>query len=541
MQTEILGVDHDADYQTFRASVAQSVLTTNVDDALCVAQVDYNMLWKAYLDGIPAEHRQHYNCSACRHFFKHYGSLVLVDADGRKKSAVWGSGVKGMFGPIAAQLAEVVRNAPVKAVFATKESVCGHPQNFGRDGQTWTHYSCVLPASRVVTDPLVMPGRVRAESMEAYTSVSRVYQAIELKTIQTAYDLADQGRLNRSGVNKASLEWLLALHAGAGATLETRIWYGVAKNPALLHLRGSALGQLLEDLQNSRVTVDRAVNVYNDRTGTGYRVATAPPKIGSVRNAERIVTGLGVDASLKRRFAKVEELQKLWEPKPKAPTAGTGGVFGGVVVRAQAGVSSGPVSATPVRMTWQKFAQTLLPSAGKIQFRVRQDRVSCHWGAFTAPLAANDPPIFAWDDPHNRNPYGFFAWACRDDGPKIVGFRDGQVVDVTGVAYTPSIWNGKTWGHDHGVVFTLDGARFQADWGMALFPVELRTELQPARATITAFSKANNLADRADATAVGFYLQNRTTTPKGAPFVQEAHLNVYTNVGNQYVVIDRWD
>ena len=39
-------------------------------------RTDANGLYDLFLNNLPAEARQHYNCNACRSFVNHYGGLV---------------------------------------------------------------------------------------------------------------------------------------------------------------------------------------------------------------------------------------------------------------------------------------------------------------------------------------------------------------------------------------------------------------------------------------------------------------------------------
>ena len=53
----------------------EPLFTTNVEN-----------LFDIYLNNLPEEGRQHYNCHACRDFINRYGGLVTIDSETGKTS-----------------------------------------------------------------------------------------------------------------------------------------------------------------------------------------------------------------------------------------------------------------------------------------------------------------------------------------------------------------------------------------------------------------------------------------------------------------------
>ena len=72
-------------------------------------------LWAAYLDALPPEQRQHYNCHACRRFVEHFGAAVTVDDAGHRVSAMWSASLAPAgYERLYATLAEQVESAPAE-------------------------------------------------------------------------------------------------------------------------------------------------------------------------------------------------------------------------------------------------------------------------------------------------------------------------------------------------------------------------------------------------------------------------------------------
>lgn len=73
----------DAGYHTFVAGVNTRFLAGVGTGAEPLVTTDAAAaLWPVFLDAMPAEHRQHPTCSACRRFVERLGSLVTLGAEG---------------------------------------------------------------------------------------------------------------------------------------------------------------------------------------------------------------------------------------------------------------------------------------------------------------------------------------------------------------------------------------------------------------------------------------------------------------------------
>jgi hypothetical protein len=52
-------------------------------------QTDAEGLYDLYLENLPVDDRQHYNCRACRKFFDDYGGLVTITPVGERQSLLF--------------------------------------------------------------------------------------------------------------------------------------------------------------------------------------------------------------------------------------------------------------------------------------------------------------------------------------------------------------------------------------------------------------------------------------------------------------------
>ena len=81
LTTETRCVCTDHQYKELREAVNENFLAAaNSGESLLTT--DAGDLFSVYLEAIPEEYRQEYNCHACKDFFNRYGSIVTVLEDG---------------------------------------------------------------------------------------------------------------------------------------------------------------------------------------------------------------------------------------------------------------------------------------------------------------------------------------------------------------------------------------------------------------------------------------------------------------------------
>ena len=305
------------------------------------------------------------------------------------------------------------------------------------------------------------------------------------------------------------------------------LWKAAASAPVgFCHITSGVLGTLLEGIMDG-LNLDRIQRRFREMMDPSqYQRPQELPKEGNVRRAEELMEKLQLASALKRRFARLEEIETLW--KAPAPADREGGVFAGVPTRT---VRTESDDLTPrVNMTWVKFRDTVLPRATKIEFQVRQGKDN-----FCAIVTAEDPdapPIIQWDSPQRRNPFSLYVYRGGST-PDLWGLTTGYC-KVTAVTLQPSMWQP---GFEHkgkSVIFLLEGCRDHRQSGLALFPEILRSELHEVRATIEAYSNSHVLSGAEEASACGLVLfgsnQNWSNT-----------FRVTTGTGTAIYTLDRWD
>src|SRR5690606_29886312 len=223
-----------------------------------------------------------------------------------------------------------------------------------------------------------------------------------------------------------------------GSQRTNLVWLAVATAPAgFCHPRASMIGTLLEDIAAGKSYDEVAAAFAAKMHPLRYQRPQAAPAAGTIAAAERRVQELGIQRSLPRRFARLDEVQALWRPAPKKNDAPASGVFGHLKPKT-AKPTSAAMNIPAQTMTWVKFRDEVLPTAERIELRAPEH------GPYVALVTAvnmDAPPILQWDQEDARNPVSWYFWNGGSNA-RSFGLNGGSYVEVEAVALKPSMWNG---------------------------------------------------------------------------------------------------
>lgn len=491
-------------------------------------------LYDIYLDAFPASERQHHTCHCCRQFIQRYGNLAVVDDAGMITPAIWNSQtVPEQFRPVAEALEFAVRSGVVDGVFVASEKVWGTPVT----GQ-WHHFAVRPDAARLHRDRLLTPYQVMAQKKQDFGTLSHGIADFKHDLLIQALNLLESNTLHRSEKFTGPLKFLLDLHGALDKTTNRRyrtnlIWKAVAVAPVgFATPRSSMIGTLLDDLKEG-MSLEAVKRRFAEKTHPlQYQRPQAPARAGNILEAERIVEKLGIANSLKRRFATLDEVKKIWTPAAARQADKPGGVFGHLMQPAPA---ARELVGMVQNMTWVKFVATVLPRAEQMAVQIGNPDNRLNFVGVTAAIDPEAPPIFQWDDEADRNA---FAWYVYHNGSTPARWNlPGQWADVTGVMLKPCLWNDKDERfakiHGNNAILILDGAVDTKMQGLALFPGCLRSELHQIRSTIEAYSNAGTPEGALEGSANGIMV--------GGDKSMSPVIRVTTATGKADYRIDRWD
>lgn len=509
---------------------------------------DSPKLWELFLECFPPQYRQHYHCTACRHFLRRYGGLVLVSPSGGSLTPVlWqGEHQSTVFDTVSARLHQYVAHRPITGLFVSEHTVWGEPRTNG-----WTHLSIhdVLPTHQFHQTRLHTSknaGQWLAEKREDFNTVQVALAEYRLDVLQKALALLDLNLLPNSNAVKPQARWLADLKTRT-ATL-TRpdhifqlIWLAVAEAPAgFCHPRTSMLGTLLDDLRTGNMTIETVKARFAKKmTPSQYQRPQAPPKEGNIARAEQVFEALQLGPALKRRPATVAELREqgrfLWhyvsQDQRQAQTPGAP-LFGHL--------RTPPPSAHPEaitqeqRYTWAKFRTELLPVARSISVFLPQGKLPL--GTLVTATDPTAKPIVQWDEPEHRNPV---SWYVHIGGstPESWRLQSNFWHPVTAICLLPNLWQGEDrFTHiNTGACFLIDGAcDTTTTGGVALFPVFLRSELHEITSTIEAYAKTAHFDPVEGPHASGLFVYKEHPT-------WNVRLRAETDQVRLRVLLDRWE
>jgi hypothetical protein len=513
------------------AAAAGPLFTTDADPAA---------LWAAYLDGIPADRRQHYNCHCCRRFIQSFGGLVAVDDELDAVPVLWGAspvGVPAFFRTSVVSLYRLASAAKITGVFLDASPVWGTPVSVVNQGTRWSHLSG-QPAAPFVDTATKSASQAAAERREDRGILGRSLADYPLAAVREAVRVLAPGALVRSEKAEGVAKWFLSVHeqtAGLhGRRRENALWRAAATAPpGYCHVRNTVLGTLLDDLKDGHSFATIARRWADKLHPLQYQRPSAAPTDGQIGAAERLVDALGVAPALARCFAKLADVQKVeWAPRPVPTPPAAAGVFGHLRKPAP-GVA--PVELPPVRVTWEKFARTVLPTVLEMEALVPAGRGNFY--GLTTAADPDAPPIMQWDglDGKPRNPCSVYVY----QGGSLAAawnMTAGAWARVTAVFLAPHLWHEPEKFDHHGkrVLFALVGAQDTGGdrCGLCLFPENLRGELRAARAVIEAHSRSGSIAGKEQGNANGLLFSDKTP---------DVTVRVLTAAGRAVYVLDRMD
>lgn len=368
--------EDDDRYPIFEQAVKDHfTMLVNKDTALF--STDAENLWEVYLNNLPENEgrgRQHYNCSACRHFIQRYGNLVTINEDGEIESVLWTEDAPTFFKQSAMELRKAVSKSKINRVFVSDNRILGTPKT-----SIWSHLSATLPTEKVNRSRVKTAGQIMADKLEDYRILNGALQEYSIDIVNQAFELLKTETLYRSEKCLGVAKWFKELHEKVLSSKnekikENIIWFFVATAPnGFCHIKSSMIGTLLDDIASGMDFESVSRRFAEKMNPANYMRSQVAPTKGNIEQAEKIVEKMGIVNSLKRRYATFEEIPNLlWKNNYKAKEEQTikkTGVFSNVIPKIKA-VNFSNTNLPTTIMTWEKFQRTILKDAENIEVKV---------------------------------------------------------------------------------------------------------------------------------------------------------------------------
>lgn len=453
------------------------------------SSVNPDALWEAYLSGFDdSEIRQQHNCHCCKTFIKKYGGLVYIQGT-ELHPVVWPTytDTKLYTEPLNNML-KLFNDCNITYPFITTQKELGKPL----DPSGWTHFW--VKGGGLGSLHSVKPNKEAAELATNKRMIEEFLPSTSLEMFSLVCEALKGDSIVSREKHQFMANWLKSAkrkYTSLNTHAERRnyLWHLATTSPTgFCHAKNTVVGMFIQDLQAGK-SVDEARHRLNAAMcPLQYQRPQAAPTAGNIRVAERLIAELGLERSLERRMATLEDIQEyVWTPA--AMTEEQRGVFSHLLQKTKK--LEIPSDSYINNVSWSVFARDVLPEARGM--RVKMSETLPFYG-LTAAVHPDAHPLFQWDSLEHRNSVAWYTYSMGSR-PAQWGLAAGEWVEVVGVIRRPDLWNGRKGEKDDIRLFLVAGAKDTHNRSLALFPETLRRELYEVRSTIEAHSRSGKLQE----------------------------------------------
>lgn len=374
---------------------------------LYVVDVDGDALFAAYLAAFPpgtnpvVKERTEHDCQTCRRFIRNLGRLVTI-RDGQVGTVWECEDLPEPYCTVAAALDKVVREAPVRTVFRTKELLFGEAHNYHPTTiRRYDHFSGKVAARHRTDDADTQ----RGEREAAFQVFRRGLQEIRRADLDAVLDLIDANGLYRGAEHKDAVEGFHDLLRRCPPREQGDLFAWEHLDHKHARFRNTVIGTLLTDLAEGK-DLEQAVKAFEVKVApANYKRPTAVITQKMVEQAVQTITDLGLHGALARRYARLSDISVndvlFVDTSARARMRGADPV---AALLADAVKKTPPDLKRASKVTADEFVRDILPGTKSLEVFVENR----HQGNFVSLTGADGPERpFKWDNN--------FAWAYDGD------------------------------------------------------------------------------------------------------------------------------
>lgn len=415
-----------SDFNPFKLAIAAQFAKMKAMKLFSTA-VTKDALWETYLSSFPEgsnpmfRERTEHDCQCCKQFIRACGSLVAID-DNLQTISIWDIDVGGDYQVVADAMAALVKSQEIENIYRHDQKNVGTDFNHQllEDGETlkWEHFYIELPASLVMSKDDM--GSLFSRTRSNKDVLKRGLVELSLDAANTIVELIEQNSLYRGEEHKAAVEDFIAekqlFDEVAPELQDNYCWlsdsYGI---------RNTVIGSLLVDLSND-VELSKAVKMFDVKVApTNYKRPTALVTKSMISNAQKKVAELGIEPSLPRRFATIDDItinNVVWANRTaKAKMS--------VFDEMAADIPTSKKQLDKVEeVDINTFMDTILPKAETIELMLENKHTN-NLMSLIAPVNADAPNILKWDNNFSWAYNGEVADSMKERVKKAGGKVDG--------------------------------------------------------------------------------------------------------------------
>jgi hypothetical protein len=396
--------------------------------------VDTADIFDSYLAAFPEgtnplfRERTEHDCSCCKQFIRNLGRTVAI-IDGQRYS-VWGGGddLPTPYREVAARLNDLVQQAPINGVFRTTERRFGQKTTIemrGANSHVWHHFHGEVAARHRCDNP----DEVRGSLNTTGQVLRRGLQELTTDALREVVSLIEEDAIYRGGEFLRSVKDFLKLKTNfeKARDPDLLVWSNIG-NP-VARLRNSTIGNLILSLSEGMDT-ESAVKAFEAMVApTNYKRPKSLITQRMIDDALKTLRDLGLDASVERRFARIEDVSVNDVLFVDNAVRGQmrDGLRDALMSEAVRQVKKAP-NASALKV--DDFVSRILPSAQHISLALKNQHLA-NFMSLTAPKHADAPPLFKWSNG--------FAWTYDGDVTDSIKERVKRAGGNTGAALRVSL------------------------------------------------------------------------------------------------------
>ena len=286
---------------------------------LFTVNVDKNELWDIYLNSFPKgtnpiyKERTEHDCQCCKQFIRDAGKIVAII--GNDLVSIWDILINDpTYQLVAHKLKKHIHSKNINNILLHRQNDLGtnhnHQQLENGSVKTWEHFHYRLPNRFVAKNNRETKRSKARANKEVF---KRGLDEITMDSINIVLELIDQNSLYRGQDYKVLLTEFLS-HKAKYLTLtspklaDLYCWRESIELGTLSKIRNTAIGTLLVALSDG-TDLDIAVRAFESiMAPENYKRPTALITKGMITKAEEKVKELGIESSLQRRYANLDDI-----------------------------------------------------------------------------------------------------------------------------------------------------------------------------------------------------------------------------------------
>ena len=395
-----------SDFHKF-AALIKAQFARMSDHELFVVDIDTESLWNNYLNAFPVgsnpifRERTEHDCSCCRHFVRNIGNVVSLK-NGVIRSVWDAEGIEYPYNAVSQVMRDLVRQAPIKNIFRTKEGGFGADYTVefkGDETHKWYHFAGKVN-ERHQCDEV---GSQMAQFESAAQVMRRGLDELTREALDTVQDLIHDNLLYRGAEHSDAVNAFCALknaYDDVTTTPDKNLFIWQNLNNRAARFRNTVIGTLVTDLSDG-VDVERAVKSFETKVApANYKRPTALITPRMVEDAMKTIRDLELEPALERRFANIADVsvQDVLFVDNSVQARMKDGVEGLLMEAATTPKKSGKEEAIDI----DTFMNTVLPRATSVDV-LMTNAAARNLMSLTAPVHEDSGRLFKWGND--------FAWS----------------------------------------------------------------------------------------------------------------------------------